>query len=305
MGSAMDREREPERRSLKRGDGDQSYLIWDGPGDDAPVLHFAHANGFNANTYRRMLAPLAERMTVIASDMRGHGQSTLRAEPDHQKSWHVYADDLLALLDALAPGRRILLAGHSMGGTASLLAAARRPGLVSGLTLIDPVILPRTVYWAMGWRRLAHLGARNFPLVKAALARRAVWPDRATMVKAYTGRGAFKTWPEPVIGDYVEGGTRPHAEGGVELSCAPAWEAANFAWHDHNVWPWMRHVTCPLVLMRGTVGSTCPAIIAGLIRRRLPQIKDRVVDGASHFLPMEFPAMVRGEIAALLDTVTD
>ena len=41
------------RKSAALTDGAVSYLEWDG---DGPALHFAHANGFNALTYRTLLA---------------------------------------------------------------------------------------------------------------------------------------------------------------------------------------------------------------------------------------------------------
>ena len=40
--------RGPQRRSMQMWDGDVSYLAWEEASAKAPVLHFAHANGFNA-----------------------------------------------------------------------------------------------------------------------------------------------------------------------------------------------------------------------------------------------------------------
>ena len=54
--------------------GEVSYLEWENSG---PALHFAHANGFNAETYRRLLQPLASLFHIFALDMRGHGFTTL------------------------------------------------------------------------------------------------------------------------------------------------------------------------------------------------------------------------------------
>ena len=65
---------DPVRKKMTLSDGDVSYLDWPA---DAPLLHFTHATGFNAETYRGLLTPLQGRFHVAAADMRGHGFTTL------------------------------------------------------------------------------------------------------------------------------------------------------------------------------------------------------------------------------------
>ena len=48
-------------------DGEVSVLAWEQADARVPSLHFAHANGFNAQTYRTMLQPLAQEMRLYAS----------------------------------------------------------------------------------------------------------------------------------------------------------------------------------------------------------------------------------------------
>lgn len=105
-------------------------------------LIFSHANGFNAATYRSLLSPLSTSLRIWAPDLRGHGRSTLPTFARPKTSWRDHRDDLLALLEAV-DGPPVVMAGHSMGGTASLLAAAERPDRVSSLVLFDPVIWKR------------------------------------------------------------------------------------------------------------------------------------------------------------------
>ena len=49
--------------------------------------------------------------------------------------------------------------------------------------------------------------------------------------------GAFKTWPETMLADYVAGGFVEQPEGKVELACAPVWEASNYAAQAHDQAP--------------------------------------------------------------------
>ena len=110
-----------------------------------PDIVFLHATGLNARAYRTLLQPLGERFHVLAIDARGHGLTTLPARRFGYTSWRPHRDDLIALLEQHVT-TPVTLAGHSMGATVSLLAAGRRPDLVAGLALIEPVILPAAGY---------------------------------------------------------------------------------------------------------------------------------------------------------------
>ena len=122
----------PEERRFTVPIGDKGALsVLELGRRDGPVdLIFLHANGFNATTYRPLLAPLAEGRRLWAIDLRGHGLTTLPADPDGRRGWQDLRGDLVALIDQME-GTPVL-AGHSMGGTVSLLAAAKRPETASG-----------------------------------------------------------------------------------------------------------------------------------------------------------------------------
>ena len=61
--------------------GSLSLYQWQNEVSERPVLHWAHANGFNGRTYDPLLSPLAAQFDVYAWDARGHGLSTFAAEP--------------------------------------------------------------------------------------------------------------------------------------------------------------------------------------------------------------------------------
>lgn len=266
------------RRSLAMEDGEVSQLVWEG---DGPLLHFAHANGFNAGTYRGLLAPLKQSFRIVASDARGHGFTTLPTTPGLAAGWTVFRDDLIAMLERIAPEGAIL-AGHSMGATASLMTAALRPDLVHALVLVEPVLVPKHVT----------VGASELSL--RATKRRDTFSSLEAALDTYRGRGAFKTWPEETIRDYLESGLAPF-EGGVRLTCRPAWEAEDFRSAPPGKSELAAEIKCPVTLLHADDGTASEGEVA-IFQRLYPATRVLSQPGATHFLPMEFPEIVREEI---------
>ena len=265
--------------SNRRGTGALSVLDF---GDEKrPVdLVFVHANGFNAMTYRSLLAPLSGSLRIWAPDLRGHGGTTLPAETQGRRDWLDHRDDLISLLDSIE-GPPVVLAGHSMGGTAALLAAAERPQRVSKLVLLDPVIWTRFAVAAFQLPLLDRL-AERIPLVKNARKRRAVFDSREQAMSGYLGRGAFKGWPEMMLADYLADGLVETSEG-LKLACDPAWEASNYAAQSHDPWRAMKRLDRPVRILKAGIASTCS------LRpdtRGLPHVTVEVVPGGTHFFPM-------------------
>ena len=156
----------------------------------------------NAALYARLLEPLAHDFRIIASDARGHGRTRLPADPEALGGWEDFACDLLDLIDAVDPRTPWLLAGHSMGGTSSLLAAARAPARVRGLLLLDPPFIPFAEA-----RAFAEAGDRPpNPMADQAGRRKPGFPSRAAAREAYRGRGVFSTWADADLDAYLADG---------------------------------------------------------------------------------------------------
>lgn len=289
---------EGRRITLAMPHGTMSGLRF-GPEGGEPDLLFLHANGFNAATYRPLLAPLGARWRVLALDQRGHGLTRLPADPDRLEDWWPYARDLITLLDRrLAAGAPpVVLAGHSMGATASILAASQRPRAVRRLILADPVLVAPafrlSLFTPLG-RQLAGLS----PLSVGAAKRRPVFASRAEALETYAGRRAFSTWQPGFLEGYVEGGFIDDPEG-VRLACAPAWEAASFRSHRHNAWGALKRLPMPVRIMAAAEAST---VFGGAerVRRIAARVAAEHLPGTTHFLPMERPDLVRNALQEAL-----
>lgn len=197
----------------------------------APPLLFCHANGFCASAYRQLLVRLAGVYDVFAMDLRGHGATSLHADPAALTDWSLYGRDVSAVIAAAETRFSIrapwTLAGHSLGAIAGVLASdGTRP--VRRLALIEPV-LPAPLFRALSRSPLWPLLAPRIPIFKAALNRRAHWPARADVIARYESKTLFKRFAPGVLDDYLTDGLTPDPDGdGVALACTPGWEAATF-----------------------------------------------------------------------------
>ncbi len=105
-----------------------------------PVLLLIHGIGDNSTTWHSVHSKLAQRFTVIAPDLLGHGQSD---KPRADYSVAAYANgmrDLLSVLDI----DKCTVVGHSLGGGVAMQFSYQFPQLVERLILVGAGGSPRT-----------------------------------------------------------------------------------------------------------------------------------------------------------------
>lgn len=279
-----------ERVSFDLPDGTMAGLRFGGRSEDELV--FLHANGFNAHSYRFLLAPLGQDIGVLALDLRGHGRSRLPAHTFGYASWNRHRDDVIALITRHIR-RPVVLAGHSLGATTALLVAGARPDLVRSLCLIEPVIFAPS-YYRMALLPGFPLLARQIPLAKAALRRRETFPSRGAAADALRGRGIFAGFTEEMLLDHLADGLEEEGDH-LRLACRPRFEAASFAAQRHDPHSaWKRAPS--LIMLRAEKGSTTPPSVAKRLAELRPDARIATVEGAGHMLPMDRPARARAAI---------
>jgi len=114
-----------------------NYLVW---GERAkPPLVMVHGGAAHAMWWSAIAPQLAHHYCVIAPDLSGHGDSGRReAYP-----LEVWADEVMAVSEAVAGAEPPVLVGHSMGGLVSIVAAAIFGGRLTGAVIVDsPVRRP-------------------------------------------------------------------------------------------------------------------------------------------------------------------
>lgn len=106
-------------------------------GERGPVVLMIHGASANAREYSYTLAPrLSDMHRVLMVDRPGHGYSE---RPVDAETLGVQAAQAAGALEALAPGEKAVIVGHSFGGAVALRLALDHPEKVQGLVLLAPV----------------------------------------------------------------------------------------------------------------------------------------------------------------------
>jgi pimeloyl-ACP methyl ester carboxylesterase len=121
----------PTKKTLRAADGVNIIYEVRGKGDTALV--FLHGWCGDREYWKHQVEPFAADYRVVTLDQAGHGESG-----KDRKEWTVesLAGDVEALVKELGL-RRVILVGHSMGGSVSLAAAKRMPGTVVAVVGVD------------------------------------------------------------------------------------------------------------------------------------------------------------------------
>ncbi len=106
-----------------------------------PVLVLVHGITSTSATWEKVLPALAERFTVIAPDLLGHGES---AKPRGDYSLGAYASGIRDLLIALGHERATFV-GHSLGGGVAMQLAYQFPEHCERLVLVSSGGLGRDI----------------------------------------------------------------------------------------------------------------------------------------------------------------
>ena len=294
-----------ERKKLDWGEGETSFIeIFDNT--DKPGFQFAHATGFNALTYKELLEPLSDNFNVRAVDARGHGFTKLKANPQDMYDWKIYCDDLIKSVQLFVEKTQkpIILSGHSMGAASAIQVAAIRPELVSGLVLVDPVLMTNKIKAIFKIGRKYPL-FKNFPIIKqgmmmseATKKRRRYWKNKEEIFNSYKNKLIFKTWTETTIRNYIEGGTELIGDE-TRLTCDPLWEAATFSSWKHDAMGLIDKLNCPITLLQAEFNSTARGNGPIKLMQQDKLGVHKIVKGSTHFLPMEFPNIIKEEINSL------
>jgi pimeloyl-ACP methyl ester carboxylesterase len=292
------------------GHGRVHYLDFGGPADQggSPPIVLVHGLGGAALNWLRIGPTLASRTRVYALDLPGFG---LSHPAGRSGSVTANVDVLDAFVRTVAGGRAVLV-GNSMGGLIAMRQAARRPGTVAGLALIDPV-LPRPRGARLDRQVAALFAIYLMPVIGPRfLARhRAQTTARSAVLETLALCCVDATLvPEEFIAPAVEqADTRRTADDAFtprQFDTAFLQAARSVVRLGARRRPYldmMRRIGGPVVLIHGAKDRLVPVASARAAAAELPAWRYHEIAGAGHVPMIETPDEVVASIDELLAAV--
>jgi pimeloyl-ACP methyl ester carboxylesterase len=219
---------------------------------------------------------------VRALDCRGHGDSAWADPPAY--SYSDYATELAEVVEKLDL-RDFVLVGHSMGGLVSLLYAAKYPGRVSRLVIVDS----RMHMSKESIARLRDMGtrpSRNYATNEELIARYRLEPagtmNAAPEVVRHVARYSGRQFPD---GSWRHKFDRSLYAIFERLDAMPCWN----------------DIKIPALLIKGEHSDRIDAEGLAQIRARSPQVALAEVPNSDHHIMLDNPAGFVEAVTAFLD----
>lgn len=270
---------------LKRQFFELPNITLDGAsGGEGPLVIYLHGVTANWAVWTPHLARMQDRSFGVAVTQRGHGKSD---KPAIGYSSQYFVNDVISLIEHLDRGPALLV-GHSLGARNAVLAAHRRPNLVSGILSMEfaPTI-EREQLAALAER--VRSGNREFGSMEE------IWTylfDRYSDGQRHMPVDAAERRVRHGYSLTTTGGYLPLAEpSAVEATVEGLFEAYIDAY---------REIKAPLIALRGEYSALVSEAAFSRAQDLRPDVLHEVVPEVGHYIPEEAPDVIVRHINSLL-----
>ncbi|MFF5171831.1 alpha/beta fold hydrolase [Micromonospora sp. NPDC000089] len=295
----------PEQVEVRLPDDVRLHVEVTGPADAPVTAVLLHGWTLDGRAWHRQRAALAERfgddVRVVAYDARGHGRSSCMAL--RTATLAQLGDDLLAVLDRLAPAGPVVLVGHSMGGMTVMEYAHRHPAhfaaRVAGLVFVSTTAEghTHTVYGLSP--RIARLIRLAETTGAGVLARCGAWRPPRALLRALQPSIRWMLFGDRCDPSDIRLVTSAVAR--ASLRSIGGFRASIGAQHRLETLAALAHL--PAAALVGDRDRLTPPPCAESIAAALPATELTVCPGGGHMLMMERPDEVTAAVAGVLRRV--
>lgn len=264
-----------------------------------PAVVLLHGWPGDRTDYRD-LVPLLAGCTVVVPDLRGFGHSPKHAaDPAAQYSSAAQARSIADLMTSLGLSRAVVV-GYDIGSRIGQELARSRPDLVSALVITPPVPgagqrifgpVPLREFWYQQFHRL--------PLSVSLL------DGNPPAVREYL-RHFWSHWSGPAFEP-----SAAHLEHLVSVYGPPGAFTASVQWYRSGAGPVARaaaegtpspadRLSTPAVVLWPEFDPLFPREWSDRLGEFFSRARLRLVDGAGHFAPLEYPAVLAEEVRGFL-----
>lgn len=239
-------------------------------GRDVPRVVLIHSLAMDSSVWDAVVPRLTPSAEVLTLDCRGHGKSQKTPGP---YTIEMFGDDVADVMDRVGWSDAVV-AGCSMGGCVAQAFAARHPGRVRGLVLID------TTAWygadaLAAWRKRADT-ARAEGLASMG-------PFQATR---WFG-DAFREKNAQLVKDRMDVFVRN------DIEC---YAATCVMLGDADLRAHLAKFSFPTSVVVGEEDYATPVEAARALQQSVKGATLRIIPGARHLTPIEVPEIIADEI---------